>query len=352
MPLQEHQETGQPTTSMMWTDKLLTAIEWNDVAGIQQAIQKGADVNGDDYHGAVVPLVKACDKGDDRIVRILLDAGADAQCTNYDCWSPITKACQRGHVSIVKMLIRHDNDLLEFMDDNLHTPLSIALENGHVDVVRFLLECGADAQKATRDGSNSFHEACTRSELDIVRLLRAAGVDVETRDENQQTALHHTAIWNCTESLRELIVEHNANMFAVDESGFTPFDYASNLMGNGEAARLLLAMYASKLTADHGRLALHELLKVAKYSFAESEDLHPPLLVGIPLGTLKMTHWRTLLHSFDMELTRNRDDEGKLPIHIACRAYAPDDEVFAMLIELHCASNRGLQWQSTVARVL
>ena len=58
-----------------------------------------------------------------------------------------------------------------------------------------------------------------------------------------------------------------------------------------------------------------------------------PLRIRLPLGNLTLQHLRTLLSTLDPELIRNRDDSGKLPIHIACQANAPV-EVLSMLTEM------------------
>ena len=48
----------------------------NDAAGVQQALRNGANVNGT-MHFAWPILMFACNQGNDEIVGILLDAGAD-----------------------------------------------------------------------------------------------------------------------------------------------------------------------------------------------------------------------------------------------------------------------------------
>ena len=237
------------------------------------------------------------------------------------------EACERGPLSVVEMLVNHDKGLLEFESDSKQTPLLYAVENGHVDLVRFLLDRGANVHGTPQGARTTLMVVCQETgNLDILRLLLAAGSNVEARDAFQQTALHHAASSRNVEAVRALILQHNANMFAVDNTGNTPFDRACYCEQTPEAAELLLEIFGNKMTQEHGRLTLHELLKVAEYSFAETEDLYPPpntLRICIPLGTLTLTHWRTLVQSFDMELIRNRDDNGKLPIHIACRTDPP-----------------------------
>ena len=179
--------------------------------------------------------------------------------------------------------------------------------------------------------------ACYCRDLAIVRRLLAAGNKVEARDKLQRTALHHAAIGGNLETMRELIVEHNANMFAVDITGKTPFDLVhtrSSLAGRKHA--LLIESCGHILSQEHGRLALHSVLTAADYSFAVDDEFHPPLnplQIHLPLGKLTLLHFRTLLSTLGIELIRNRDESGMLPIHVACRSKAPV-ELLSVLAEM------------------
>ena len=141
----------------MWTEKLWEAIWRSDTVGVQHALRNGAFVNCVRPHELdhTTPLVKACDVGDDRIVRILLDAGADARWRNWEGRSAMESACSKGHLSIVKMLLNHDKDLLEIADEDGRTPMVVAANRGHVDVVRFLLVRGANIHAATQAGKTA-----------------------------------------------------------------------------------------------------------------------------------------------------------------------------------------------------
>ena len=102
-------------------------------------------------------------------------------------------------------------------------PLAAATLNYHVDIVQFLLSRGANVQVTNMNGWTTLTFACMRRNLEIVRLLLDANIDVEARDDaGQQTALHYAAQYGHSEILRELILEHNANMFAQNHTGKTP----------------------------------------------------------------------------------------------------------------------------------
>ena len=174
------------------------------------------------------PLMEACKHGHDPIVRILWDAGANAKWQSYarNGDAAILEACTHGHLSTVQMLIHQDQGLLEIVEENGWTPWHRAVFARRLDIVRFLLNRGANVHATAKDGSTTLMQACYKGDLEIVRLLIAAGVEVEARDGRQRTVLHHAVLRKRIEVRREIIVHHNANIFAVDEDGSTPFDRA------------------------------------------------------------------------------------------------------------------------------
>ena len=317
---------------------LFDAVTRNDAAAVQRALRNGADVNSS--RSGLTPLLIACFHGHDDIVRILLNAGADARQTSCTIASAIEIACSNGRLPIVEILLNHDNGLLEIEEIGGYTSLLAAICNQQFEVVRFLLDRGANALATDADGRTTLLLACqARAYLDIVRRFLAAGVPLEARDEYQQTALHHAAMYGRIEVVRELIVEHNTNMFAVDKNGKTPFDLVSRSNSAGERHALFISCYGNKLTQMHGRLALHAVIRDAEYSFA-ARGFHPPqnpLRIRLPLGKLTLQQFRHLLSTLDAELIRNRDESGKLPIHIACRRKAPV-EVLALIAEQDVAT--------------
>ena len=333
-----YEESSEDERQLAEIDRnLFTAVTRNDAAGVQNALRNGANVNCVTNVFDETPLLEACRKGYDHIVRILLDAGANARWRNdEDCWSVIGKACVNGQLSIVEMLLNHDNELLEIADKFGWTPLLIAIQFKKFEIVHFLLDRGANAFATNIDGVTTLMYACQAGAgLEIVRRLLAAGVDVDAREKYQFYALHRAAALGSFEVLRELTVEHNANMLVVDKNGNTPLDMATHSDAADRKHALLIECYGEKLTQEHDRLALHAVLGAAECSFAEARGFHlpqNPIRIHLPLGKLTLQHFDMLLHSLDPELIRNRDDSGKLPIHIACRDTAPA-EILALIVE-------------------
>ena len=374
---------------------LLAGIDECNVAAVERALQNGADGNrcyrrggGDDATHVATFLWLACVSGyedDDRpkadeIVRILLKAGANARWKDRDGCSAIYYACTTANRSIVERLLNHDNGLLEIADNEGETPLFPAMRNQQTDIVQLLLDRGANVHATDSRGCTPFFNAVYREQtdmlqlmldrgvnvhateadgttplmaavesIDAVRQLLAAGSDLDSRDDFQQTVLHHAAFTGSIDAVRALIVEHNANMLAEDKHGDTPFDSAV-FEQKDDVVNYLLQLYGNKVTEYHGRFALHAILCTAEYWYPDDdEDWHPPMVacvrILLPMGLLTSAHLHTLLHSLDTEQICKRDKSGNLPIHIACEANAPV-EVVSMLVDmdpatLHIADRTG-----------
>ena len=51
-------------------------------------------------------LIKACEDGDLKEVKSLVEKGADID-LEYDNWTPLTKASEKGHSAIVEYLVEN-----------------------------------------------------------------------------------------------------------------------------------------------------------------------------------------------------------------------------------------------------
>ena len=125
------------------------------------------------------------------------------------------------------------------------TPLIRAAKAGDVEVITLLLGRGADAKGTTRNGVNAIMMAAnvgTREEdmtgrdktekdaIESIKLLLAAGGDINGADTQGRTALHGAALWGLTDVVKFLHT-NGANLNAMDKRGLTPLDTALGLAG-------------------------------------------------------------------------------------------------------------------------
>ena len=91
---------------------------------------------------------------------MLLYNGADVQ-VDEDGRTPLLIACENGDIRAARNLLNNGADVNR-ANKKGETPLYVACERGHVDAVRLLLEKGADVERVGESGWTPLRRACAR----------------------------------------------------------------------------------------------------------------------------------------------------------------------------------------------
>lgn len=116
------------------------------------------------------PLVYAAKDNRWRVVKVLLENGADLSVVADECYTALIIGAQAGHVTVVKLLVEAGADK-EQKDSQGHTPLHPSSHRGHSEVMEVLLEAGAKVESRLPDGSTSLYPACEEGHRQAVGLL-------------------------------------------------------------------------------------------------------------------------------------------------------------------------------------
>jgi ankyrin repeat protein len=231
---------GDGATALHW------AVHYNDPATVDLLLRAGSRVNAANDLG-VTPLYLACTNRNAAIVKKLLDAEADPNGTLLNGETVLMNCARTGNTESVKALIAAGAKVNAKEREHDQTALMWAAAEKHPEVVRVLLEAGADirarsrtytqtvtsevTQRAGREelnynvlrgGSTPLLFGARSGDVESVRLLLAAGADVNESLPNGMSAL--------------VLAAHS---------------------GNGAAASLMLDRGADPNAAEIGYTALH-----------------------------------------------------------------------------------------------
>jgi ankyrin repeat protein len=136
---------------------------------------------------------------DSRIVRLLLEGGADPNCiVTSDHRTALLVAIDTGNFGLVKVLIAAGADANPELGYGVErTPLQLAVERGRIDIVNILLDNGADInmQPFDRYGATALQFAAISGYIGIAQLLiqRRADVNASSAKIGGRTALEGAA---------------------------------------------------------------------------------------------------------------------------------------------------------------
>jgi ankyrin repeat protein len=137
----------------------------------------GLDVRG---HLERNPLHAAASSGNFEVVRMLIECyPTDINARDVHGWTPLLFASggdssKDGSVRVVRLLLEHGADM-NAQAQNDRTPLQWASMNGALEVVRLLLEHGSEVEAKHNGGKTTLQVAVDRGHAEVVELLREHG---------------------------------------------------------------------------------------------------------------------------------------------------------------------------------
>jgi ankyrin repeat protein len=195
--------------------KLTDAVKARDVAQVRSLLAAGEDVQEKvqgDY-----PLNVAAVFGPPETVVVLLEAGADIERPNRDGQRPLHSATISGHAEIVALLIQK----------------------------------GAAVNAKDRKGRSPLVSLAASGvkNIEIAKMLLAAGADPNIEDENREAALNYTVFSGDVE-LGKLLIDAHADINHGNDTGEPPISSATQHAMHYEMAKMLIAAGADVNRVD------------------------------------------------------------------------------------------------------
>lgn len=199
---------------------LMSAIHNRRKEVVKILLAAKADISAVDNNGFSA-LHYAAQDGHLDIVKILLDAKADVSTrSELGGYTPLMSAAQNGHHEVVKALIKANADFSVYNDEGI-TPLHLAVFKGHKEVVKTLIEAKIDLSKGTKqkgnmEGATALMFAANLGKIEIVKLLIAAGANIDDKDKAGMTAFNYAAGGDQPEVVK-ILKEAKANLEKKEE---------------------------------------------------------------------------------------------------------------------------------------
>ncbi len=206
------------------------AFRSNDVKTLQYFIDKGADVNQVDKDGNT-PLINASARGGLEKVKFLANKTKDINSKNKEGFSSFMRAIKYNNMDVVEFLadagaqieVKADGvyDLGYHVVDGTRNNLDLFDQK-----MKFLMSKGYNPKTTQFDGQTLLHVAISRQNIEFLKRLIALGIDINAKDANGQTILHHAAMLSETSDLLKFLIASGADKNVRTEFEESAYDLA------------------------------------------------------------------------------------------------------------------------------
>jgi len=168
---------GIPASTKEQALRLAVANNWADK--VKKLLADGVDVNA--FHDETTPLCVAAGYGRDKLVELLLAAGANVNVPGRPDMTPLMHACSEGGKKgskVALMLIQAGADVNYVRQDDGMTALKFAAKGCSPEVLQALIDYGAQVDGPPDTDQTALMLAARADDLEAIQVLVKNGADI------------------------------------------------------------------------------------------------------------------------------------------------------------------------------
>jgi len=174
-------DSGQAVAQLL----MACMVGEDSTEAVLEALDNGADINIVDNTSGQTPLMAAVLRGRPKIVKVLLEEGADVTIAENDGYTPAHGAAVKGSVAVTKVLKKFGIDVKNDKLDDGYYPFHRACMGrkvGHRELVEYFLSQGVDPDLEAGNGKTCIELATNKK---IKRMLLLKGADPRGEDAEE-----------------------------------------------------------------------------------------------------------------------------------------------------------------------
>ncbi|XP_054768825.2 E3 ubiquitin-protein ligase MIB2-like [Lytechinus pictus] len=173
------------------------------------------------------PLHLAAYQGHYQVVELLVKNGASLDDKDDDGDTPLADAVHQDNQRIVKYMLERGADPNTTNTKGGRSPLHIATSKGNTQCLKLLLAKGANPNKQDDVGDTPLHDAIRKTHKEITELLiNARNVDLKIKNKKGFNPLHHAALTNNAHATRHLIKKQRSLVDIRKDDGYAALHLA------------------------------------------------------------------------------------------------------------------------------
>ena len=148
-------------------------------------------------------LMYAVRDGNEPIVRLLLENGADASLCTKEGYGPVLCASNNGFLSILSLLLQYTS--INVRDEDYFTPMMCACQNNHAGCVRYLLNKQPDLRITNKNGDNAIAICLQHNSIDCLVMFLKSNIYMPCIFQGRElSVLYVAALLKCWTALSQL----------------------------------------------------------------------------------------------------------------------------------------------------